>query len=211
VHLARQDPAAAAVREHILSTSGDDEIHPDQLAGQLGVPVGHVSRMLADLARQGLLSGDPVRGYRVAPITTAAIADVFDARCAIELGAAQLSVGRAATSDLADLRLRAARTVQVIADRADLEQYARANAAFHETLVGMAGSSTLLDAYRGLGLPGILIRGLWDAPALSADLAEDHLAITQACEAADLAAAQAAIIRHTERTKATHAAALTSA
>jgi flavin reductase (DIM6/NTAB) family NADH-FMN oxidoreductase RutF/DNA-binding FadR family transcriptional regulator len=213
LHLARQDPTAAVVRERILSTAGHREIDPEQLASQLGVPVGHVNRMLADLASQGVLAGDPVRGYRVAAITAAAIADVFDARCAIELGAAQLGVGRATPADLAGLRLRAERTVQVLEDRghADLERYARANAAFHETLVGLAGSSALLDAYRSLGLPGILIRGLWDTPVLSADLANDHLAIAQAYEAADLAAAQAAIIRHTERTKATHTAALTSA
>jgi flavin reductase (DIM6/NTAB) family NADH-FMN oxidoreductase RutF len=212
LHLARQHPAAGVVREHILSTAENDEIDPDRLADELGIPVGQVSRMLADLAAQGLLSGDPVRGYRAAAITTSAIADVFDARCAIELGAAQLGVGRATHADLADLRLRAEHTVEVLTDGdTDLEHYARTNAAFHETLVGLAGSPSLLDAYRGLGLPGILLRGLGHAPALSMDLAEDHVAITTAYEAADLAAAQAAIIRHTERTKATHVAAIAPA
>jgi DNA-binding FadR family transcriptional regulator len=42
---------------------------------------------------------------------------------------------------------------------------------------------------------------------LDADLAEDHRVIARAYDARDLTAAHAAIIRHTNRTKAAHAAA----
>jgi flavin reductase (DIM6/NTAB) family NADH-FMN oxidoreductase RutF len=211
LHLARHDPAAAVLREQILSAeiSDSDALDPDKLAAELGVPPGHISRSLAHLAGQGLLSGDPVQGYRVAPITVEAIAEALDARCAMELGAAQLGVGRATPAELADLRSQAEATVQILAlgGTADLERYAHANAAFHETLVGLAGSTALLDAYRSLALPGILVRGLGETSTLDTDLAEDHRAIARAYEAGDLAAARTAIIRHTERTKAAHAAA----
>jgi flavin reductase (DIM6/NTAB) family NADH-FMN oxidoreductase RutF len=212
LHLARQDPVAAALREHILSSTPPDHdtLDPAQLAATLGVQVGHVVRLLGHLAGQGLLSGDPVRGYRVAPLGIEAIADTLDARCGIELGAAQLGVERATPAQLADLRSRADQTVHVLEaeDPVDVERYARANAAFHEGLVGLAASAALLDAYRGLALPGMLVRGLSERSTLDATLAEDHRTIARAVEARDVAAAQAAIVVHTERAKAAHAAAL---
>jgi 4-nitrophenol 2-monooxygenase / 4-nitrocatechol 4-monooxygenase, reductase component len=212
LHLARHDPTAAVLREHILSGDLPDRatLDPDELAEQLGVPAGHIIRVLGHLAGQGLVSGDPVRGYLVAPITVEAITDVLDARCAIELGAAQLGVARATRAELADLQSLAEQTVRVLANgpTADVERYSRANAAFHEALVGLAASAALLDAYRGLALPGILVRGLGPTPTLDAALAEDHRLIARAYEARDVAAAHAAIIHHTRRTKAAHAAAL---
>jgi flavin reductase (DIM6/NTAB) family NADH-FMN oxidoreductase RutF/DNA-binding FadR family transcriptional regulator len=212
LHLTRNDPAAAVLRELILSAeiSEHDTLDPHKLADEMGVPTGHIGRALAHLAGQGLLSGDPVQGYRVAPITADVIADALDARCAMELGAAQLGVGRATPAELSDLRSQAEATVQILAagDAVDVERYARANTAFHETLVGVGGSAALLDAYRGLALPGILVRGLGETPTLDADLAEDHRAIARAYDARDLTAARAAIIRHTNRTKAAHAAAV---
>ncbi|HSK95896.1 MAG TPA: flavin reductase [Euzebyales bacterium] len=211
LHLARHDPAAAVLREHILSGELADRamLDPDALAEQLGVSVGHINRVLGHLAGQGLVSGDPVRGYRVAPITGEAIADALDARCAIELGAAQLGVAAATPTELADLRSLAEQTVRVLATGppVDVERYSRANAAFHEALVGLAASAALLDAYRGLALPGMLVRGLGPTPTIDVALAEDHREIVAAYEARDVAAALAAIIRHTERTKAAHAAA----
>jgi flavin reductase (DIM6/NTAB) family NADH-FMN oxidoreductase RutF len=211
LHLTRNDPAAAVVRELILSAdiSEGDTLDPYGLADEMGVPAGHIGRALAHLAGQGLLSGDPVQGYRVAPITADVIADALDARCAMELGAAQLGVGRATPAELADLRSQAEATVRILAagDAVDVERYARANTAFHETLVGFARSAALLDAYRGLALPGILVRGLGETPMLDADLAEDHREIARAYDARDLTAARAEIIRHTNRTKAAHAAA----
>ena len=212
LHLAHHDPTAAVLREHILSGDLPDRapLDPDELAEQLGVPVGSIVRILGHLAGQGLVSGDPVHGYRVAPITAGAITDAIDARCAIELGAAELGVLQATPADLADLRSLAEQTARVLASGPppDVERYSRANAAFHEALVGLAGSAALLDAYRGLALPGILVRGLGQTPTLDAALAEDHRAIVTAYEARDLAAARAAILRHTGRTKEAHLTAL---
>jgi flavin reductase (DIM6/NTAB) family NADH-FMN oxidoreductase RutF/DNA-binding FadR family transcriptional regulator len=214
LHLSRRDPVYAVLRERILSGELDGvELVAATFATETGLPAGRIDRALTQLAREGLLAGDPVRGYRVAPVTPSAITDALDARCAIELGAAQLGIARATPAELDDLRTLADRTEPPIADSraVDIAGYAAANTAFHEALVNLAGSPTLLRAYRGLSLPGILVRGLGDtgssARTLTSALAEDHRAIARAYEARDLAAARRAIVEHTERTKATHAAA----
>lgn len=210
LHLSRQDPVYAVLREHILSGELDSELSAAAFAADTGLPPGRIDRALTQLAGEGLLAGDPVRGYRVAPVTPTAITDALDARCAIELGAAELGVARATGVELDALRMLADRTEPPIVSGSgvDVEGYAVANAAFHEALVGLAGSPPLLQAYRGLSLPGILVRGLGEtrssSAALSGALADDHRAIVRAYESRDLAAARRAIIAHTERTKAIH-------
>jgi flavin reductase (DIM6/NTAB) family NADH-FMN oxidoreductase RutF len=211
LHLSRQDPVYAVLRERILSGELDgSELSSAAFAADTGLPPGRIDRALTQLAAEGLLAGDPVRGYRVAPVTPTAVSDALDARCAIELGAAELGIARASGVEVDALRMLADRTEPPIVDGrgVDVEAYAVANAAFHEALVGLAGSPPLLQAYRDLSLPGILVRGLGDtrssSEALSGALADDHRAIVRAYESRDLAAARRAIIAHTERTKAIH-------
>jgi flavin reductase (DIM6/NTAB) family NADH-FMN oxidoreductase RutF len=209
LHLSQRDPVYAVLRERIVSGElATGALASAALASDAALPLGRIDRALTQLAAEGLLAGDPVRGYRVAPVTPIAVADALDARCAIELGAAELGVAAATPADLDDLRVLADRTEPPIADprTADVEAYAVANTAFHEALVGLAGSTTLLHAYRGLSLPGILIRGLREGPLRRA-LAEDHRTIVRAYATRDVAAARRAIVEHTEHTKAAHAAA----
>lgn len=154
----------------------------------------------------GQLFSDGGRGAVIAP-GAAAVDEALDARCAIELGAAELAVGRVDPAGLRELRAAMERTLPLIAhDRfLDVRAYADANARFHEALVALAGSPALLDAYRRLSLPGILVRGLDASSEAGAGLTTDHVAIVEAYEAGDLHAARAAIHRHTARTKDTHA------
>ena len=209
LHLARHDPAYSVLRDRVLAREAPDELSAAALAADTGLPAARIDRALTQLSREGLLTGDPVTGYHVVEVAPAAVSDALDARCAIELGAADLGVPRATDVELEELRRRAEHTVpQTAGDRSvDVDAYARDNTAFHEALVGLAGSSALLDAYRSLNLPGILVRGLGLNPALTAAHAEDHRRIARAYAARDLPAARDAITAHTERTRATHAAA----
>jgi 4-nitrophenol 2-monooxygenase / 4-nitrocatechol 4-monooxygenase, reductase component len=101
------------------------------------------------------------------PLTAEELRDVGAARRAIELGAAEMSVGCVAAEDLAALRALAGD-----------------DAAFHEALVGVAGSAALLSSYRALG------------PAAEECDADAHLRLVEAYEAGDLAAARAVIQGH---------------
>jgi 4-nitrophenol 2-monooxygenase / 4-nitrocatechol 4-monooxygenase, reductase component len=98
------------------------------------------------------------------PLTPGERRDAAAARRAIELGAADLSVGRVPAEDLAALR-------QLVGDEA----------AFREALVALAGSPALLSSYRALG------------PVEEKGDAGAHRRVVDAYEAGDLAAARALI------------------
>jgi flavin reductase (DIM6/NTAB) family NADH-FMN oxidoreductase RutF/DNA-binding GntR family transcriptional regulator len=211
LQIGADDPIAGVVRERLLRSADIDGLPLDapRLAEEVGVQRGQVERALTTLLAEGLVARTADGGFVLAPIGPRALDQSFDARCAIELGAAELSVGRASRSALHGLRADMERTLPLIADGrfVDIAAYARVNSRFHETLVRLAGSQPLLDAYRRLTLPGILIRALEPSSEAMDELTEDHRAIVEAYEAGDLAAARAAILRHTEHTKATHRAA----
>jgi 4-nitrophenol 2-monooxygenase / 4-nitrocatechol 4-monooxygenase, reductase component len=98
------------------------------------------------------------------PLSADELRDAAAARRAIELGAADLSVGRVPVEALAELR-------ELIGDEA----------AFRERLVALAGSPALLSSYRALG------------PAEAGGDAAVHRRLVEAYAAGDLAAAQALI------------------
>jgi 4-nitrophenol 2-monooxygenase / 4-nitrocatechol 4-monooxygenase, reductase component len=102
------------------------------------------------------------------PLTADEIRDADAARRAIELGVIEQTVGRASAAAIAGLR-------RLVDD--DL--------AFHEHLVGLAGSAALLTSYRGLGV----------AEDAAAD-ADEHRRLVEAYEAGDLEAARAVLARH---------------
>jgi DNA-binding GntR family transcriptional regulator len=86
---------------------------------------------------------------------------------------------------------------------ADVHGYAAANAAFHVHLVGLARSDALLNAYRRLGLTGILARSLQPASG-GGELLADHRDLVDAYERADLSLARRVIDRHTDHARAAH-------
>jgi flavin reductase (DIM6/NTAB) family NADH-FMN oxidoreductase RutF/DNA-binding FadR family transcriptional regulator len=204
---AREDAVTQVLRERVLAGVTDADLRPRALADELSTDVGRVDRALATLRAEGLVDGDPVDGYRAAPAGGDAVGDALDARLGIELGAVELAIGRADPADLEDLRRLAARVSSVLASPAvDPAAYASANTAFHERLVGLAGSAALLDAYRRLSLHGILVRRITHSDALGGAHGADHLAIADALVAGDLTAARSAVRRHAERADGAHAA-----
>jgi benzoate/toluate 1,2-dioxygenase reductase subunit len=129
----------------------------------------------------------------------------FDARLALELSAAQLTVGRLSQEQLARYRQLAEATAPHIqAGRfADVEAFRQANAAFHSFLIEATGIPTLLDSYKRLGTQDFMARALTPDVAVSQDIIKDHLDIVGAFERADLNAVQEILTAHNERSKAT--------
>ena len=79
--LTRQEPAGAKLSLHVL-------------AAELGVSRSPVHHALTRLVSEGLLTVQPRRGYYVAPVTAARSAEGYDVRLALELLAAERTVGR---------------------------------------------------------------------------------------------------------------------
>lgn len=183
-----------------------DRLDVDELAAEVRTQPWHVYHALTRLTAEGFVVRDPDGGYTIAPVDLQTVEDSLDGRRAIEVGAVELSAGRTTAEELAELRRRMERTLPLIANGrfVDVHEYAAANAAFHEYIVGLARSEALLLAYRRLGLAGILARTLHTSDVAPEELVLDHQELVEAFEDGDVGRAKEILDRHTERAKLTH-------
>jgi DNA-binding GntR family transcriptional regulator len=168
-----------------------------ELAAELGVSRSPVHHALTRLVSEGLLTVKARRGYYVTPVTATALAEGYEMRLALELHAAERTVGRAVTGDLEVFR----RLLEGTAAAISHEQWDGANAAFHEHQVDLARNALLSRFYRELSVNLMMqvIRGgqLEDHESL----VTEHRRIVEAFESADLDAARGAIREHVETGK----------
>jgi DNA-binding GntR family transcriptional regulator len=163
-----------------------------ELAAELGVSRSPVHHALTRLVSEGLLTVKARRGYYVTPVTTAALADGYDVRLALEWHAAERTVGRLDGEQLGRLR----RLRDAAADALSHEEWDAANAAFHEYQVDLVGNDLLSRFYRELSVNLMMqvIRG--GRLEKSEELTREHTRIVEAFEAGDVAAAKDAIAAH---------------
>jgi DNA-binding GntR family transcriptional regulator len=167
-----------------------------ELADELGVSRSPVHHALTRLVQEGLLSVKARRGYYVTPVTTEAIAEGYDVRLALELHAAEQSVGRVTPEQLA--RFRRLMEDSALALDASDDEWDAMNAAFHECQIDLAGNKLLTRFYRELSINQMMqvIRG--GRVEGGTYLAREHAAIVAAFEREDIAAAREAIRAHIE-------------
>lgn len=162
------------------------------LAAELGVSRSPVHHALTRLVSEGLLSVRPRRGYYVTPVTARALADGYEVRLALELPAAERTVGT-----LEDAALQAFETLlEATAVAISHEQWDSANAAFHEYQIDLAGNVLLSSFYRELSvnlLMQVIRAGRVEGHA---NLVTEHRRIVQAFAARDREAAERSIREH---------------
>ena len=184
------------LRSRILSRrhNAGEKLSLHHLADELGVSRSPVHHALTRLVSEGLLTVRPRRGYFVTPVTAHALAEGYDVRLALELHAAERTVGRLAARDLRILRALLDATAEAISH----EEWDVANAAFHEHQIDLAGNTLLSRFYRELSVNLLMqvIRG--GSLEGHEDLVTEHARIVQAFEAADLPATRRAIAEHIE-------------
>ncbi|TDX08270.1 flavin reductase [Kribbella sp. VKM Ac-2566] len=204
-HLHRDDAVYEEIRRQIIQRNLRPGAIVDipALAKEFDVGAGVVRYALARLATDTLITRDPRRGYMVAPIDAATCAEAFDARCTIELGVVARIAGRPTKPQLEQLDARLAELMPLIrAGRfVDVRRYVEANNAYHEQVVSLAGSESLLGAYRRLSLKGLMTLALSGVTDTSDDMIGDHIALTDALKRGDEAAARTALISHNARVK----------
>jgi flavin reductase (DIM6/NTAB) family NADH-FMN oxidoreductase RutF len=212
VELTTDARAFAMLREAVLHRTlpVDVPLAVADLAQRLGLTRPHVHQALLRLEGEGLVARDSAGAFRLVAVDAAASDAAFDARCAIELGAARLTVGRVDGGQLTEFRRRMEATRALIRNGrfTDVDRYVCANARFHEHFVRLAGSAALLDVYRRLSIPSLMTRVFMHHDHASDALIADHEALVDAFDRADLDAATATILAHTERAKQTNAAAI---
>ena len=197
-----QDQVYENVKARVLAGDlGPDARLPLQgIAEELSVSRTPVHHALTRLVTQRLVDLDS-RGFRVRPVTAKRIEEAHGVRRALELYAAEQTVGGVSAEQLQGLRHLLDETVVCVEnlELVDKHEYMLANKAFHEFLVDLAGNETLSYAYRSLSLHELMERVLFSGPTRRAgNSTEEHRAIVAAYEAGDLDAARMAIIANIE-------------
>jgi DNA-binding GntR family transcriptional regulator len=169
-----------------------EKVSLHELATALGVSRSPVHHALTRLVSEGLLSVKSRRGYYVTPLTEAAIAEGYDVRLALELQAAEASVGRVGRDELRRFRELHELTAAAVSHA----EWDTANAAFHEYQVDLAANGLLSRFYRELSINLMMqvIRG--GKLEGGSYLPTEHGAIVDAYDAGDLEAARTAIRAH---------------
>jgi flavin reductase (DIM6/NTAB) family NADH-FMN oxidoreductase RutF/DNA-binding FadR family transcriptional regulator len=209
LELNQDESAFREIRSRVMNRQVEvgSPLDLEQLAEHAGLPRGAVYHALAKLDGQGLVSRDSDGRFVVVPLTLAAVEEGLRARCAIELGAAQMTVGQLPAEVLNDMHelieLSRPARAPLFDMRAHLDRYANVAEGF----VRLADSPALLDCYRRVNAPA-MITSLTSASAsqhhadhqAAVDAYEHHLALLAAYETGDLDAATAAIHRHIRHT-----------
>jgi DNA-binding GntR family transcriptional regulator len=197
-----QDQVYETVKARVLAgdLAPDARLRLQSIADELSVSRSPVHHALTRLVALRLVDVDS-RGYRVRPVTVKRIEEAQGVRRALELYAAEHTVGKLSADQLAGLRTLLRRTISYVEnlELVDKHEYMLANKAFHEYLVDLAGNETLSDAYRSLTLHELMERVLFSGPTRAAHASsEGHRAIVAAFEAGDLDAARTAIVANVE-------------
>jgi DNA-binding GntR family transcriptional regulator len=197
VRIDLNDQVYETIKARLLTREfgGGQKISLQTLADELGVSRSPVHHALTRLTTEGFVVSEP-RGYVVRPLTAELMDELYEARLALELHAAALTVGKVGEDDLRRFRTLRDATIRPVRGRkmVDTSEYIQANRAFHEFQVDLARNSTISELYRRLCVFELQERAI-SALGLSAagGSSEEHRAIVAAYERGDLAAAQAAL------------------
>jgi len=164
------------------------------LADELGVSRSPVHHALTRLVSEGLLTVRARHGYYVAPVTADALSQGYDVRLALELHAAERTVGVIRDGQLSVFRSLLDATAAAISH----EQWDVTNAAFHEYQIDLAGNALLSKFYRELSVNLLMqvIRG--GRVEGHGNLVTEHARIVEAFESGDVPAARRAVEEHIE-------------
>jgi flavin reductase (DIM6/NTAB) family NADH-FMN oxidoreductase RutF/DNA-binding GntR family transcriptional regulator len=207
LELAQDEGAFADIRAHILSRDIEigQPLSLDDLAARFNSPRGPVYHALARLTGEGMVTRADDGSFIVAPLTLQAVREAWRARCAVELGVATLTVGKVSSEDVAGLRALAEAARPVAPEDFHLDDWLPHYNAFHEGMVAMSKTASLLDAYRRVNAPAAILSVTQrQMEKTGLDHEQCHTAYLHICdvvsayEASDMAGAIHAILRHDE-------------
>lgn len=189
------------VRGEILSCAlqPGEELREMELARRFGVSKSPVRDALQKLEFEGLVEIEPRRGHRVKPISVSDTEDILDLRILLESGIVRRVAERATKEGLS--ALDAFRT----ADTQSITTFAAYNREFHSCLARLSGNRRLADEMRRVMefYDRLCVVSLSNQRGkdCSEPLA-DHVAIIDALQARNGAAAARLIGRHVDKSRA---------
>jgi flavin reductase (DIM6/NTAB) family NADH-FMN oxidoreductase RutF/DNA-binding FadR family transcriptional regulator len=167
LQLEQDETAYTEIRTRVLNRDIPigEALSLDDISTLVGVPRGPVYHAMAKLTSEALMSRNSDGSFVVTPLTVEAVDQALRARHAIELGVANQTVGTVPAERLADVRELMAKTSPEVFDEGGWDAYLPNYLAFHEAVVGLAGSPGLVDAYRRVNAPAMIVTML--APKLA--------------------------------------------
>jgi DNA-binding GntR family transcriptional regulator len=170
------------------------------IAEELGVSRSPVHHALTRLASENLIELVARKGYFVRPITAQNVFQTFDIRMALELVAAERTVGRVPAHELRKLRELMQATLPLLESDRIVEKraYVQANQALHLYQVGLAGNELLSMYYSQLSLHLIMGRIARLRDSGMGHIISEHQELVAAFEAEDLERTKIVIRAHIE-------------
>lgn len=191
-----------AIRAGILAGrhGPDKKLKIQDLALELGVSPGAVREALSRLVPEQLVVSREQRGFAVAPLSVADLEDLTDLRCEVESIAIRRSVANGGVDWEAGLLAAAHRLHATVAraedGRAIPAGWVAAHAAFHNALIGAAGSRRLLALHAQLYEQSERYRGLSANLETARDVQAEHRELVDLALKRDADALVAATVRH---------------
>lgn len=173
-----------------------------ELADEIGVSPGAVREALSHLVPEELVVSRDQRGFRVAPLSLADLADLTYLRCEVESLALRRSV------ELGDVNWEAGilaaehriRNRSPEATEDEKKKWRRNHAAFHAALVSACGSRRLLSLHSQLYEQSERYRGLSAHLSSNRDVDDEHHRIVQCALARDADGLVDAMVTHLRAT-----------
>jgi 4-nitrophenol 2-monooxygenase / 4-nitrocatechol 4-monooxygenase, reductase component len=176
-------------------------LDPERLATELDVDVQRIYYALTKLATDDLVSRRP-EGYVVNPLTAEAAEQLFDARCTVEIGVVDQTVGAVGGESLDSLAQLADDLAQIVRSEApDLTAFLDTSHAFHRQLVSLAGCSQLSETYERLGIPAFWTRTMAERTWWEDFDVVHHAQLVKAYRTGDLVEAKRLIYQHRDQVK----------
>jgi DNA-binding GntR family transcriptional regulator len=178
-----------------------EKLSLQELAAAYGVSRSPVQQALTRLASEGLVEVKPHLGHFVKPLTVASVCEAYDVREALELWAADHTVGRVTPGDLGELRRLMERTLAMVGPGGLAAGFFETNQVFHDFQIGLAGNELLRESYRRLSVNALMARVLSGDLDSGSDVAAEHVELVEAFEGGNLDRVAAAIRLHVETGK----------
>jgi DNA-binding GntR family transcriptional regulator len=188
---------AAQLRSGIVSgrLAPGQALREVEIARQLGVSRGPVREAFQRLIQEGLLEAHPARGVFVPQLAADDVADLYLARGAVEIAAAQLLATSGTPAALGDLSAALAELQAAPPD--DWAELARLDLRLHEVLVHSTGSKRLARMFATLAAETRLCMvALESFYPRRADMVTEHADIVAAIIQGDAATATRLLEQH---------------
>lgn len=126
----------------------------------------------------------------------------LDARMGLELAISELMIGNLSEEQLKHFRRLAEQVQEQVNGGGDevtnVEEFVKANDAFHEYLFELCDNPTFFDSYRRLNVNAQMCEALSDSCWLAPEIAREHFELVEAFENEDLSTVRQIILSHNE-------------